>query len=426
MNDYDFPIDVTIQLNNVGGPERRHDVRARDHRHAHAGRAQRRRERRRHRARSRPTATVGPIGGIRQKLWGARRRGRRLVPRSGRRTATRSSATFPTGCGCSRSTTLDDSLDVLEAIRDDGDLDALPTCTAELRRPAARTAELTASAQRGLGGIAQNRAPRMETVTTTSAPTPATPSRSRRDHRDLARDHRRARGGVLHLREPLRRLAVVRPAGFQSVLLTQWIAACRDVPRRLPRHGRPGVAGHPARLSAAARLRAAELAARPLPGGRRAASPPGDVGHPDLLRLLRRLRGVGAVGDHVAVVQRRRHRHDRPAVPPRHRLLPVRDAVLQRAARLHLGRAAGLPAGDRARVVPLRIGADRPARAAHLEGRAHPARRDRRPLPARAGREPVARPLQDARRAGRPHHRPRLHRRQRRSSPGRRSSRSSP
>ena len=41
--------------------------------------------------------TVGPIGGIRQKMYGAQRRGRRLVPRARRRTATRSSGTCPTG-----------------------------------------------------------------------------------------------------------------------------------------------------------------------------------------------------------------------------------------------------------------------------------------------------------------------------------------
>ena len=55
---------------------------------------------------------------------------RGLVPRARRRTATRSSATSRTDCSVFSVETLDDALDVLEAIRDDGDLAALPTCDA--------------------------------------------------------------------------------------------------------------------------------------------------------------------------------------------------------------------------------------------------------------------------------------------------------
>jgi uncharacterized membrane protein (UPF0182 family) len=56
------------------------------------------------------------------------------------------------------------------------------------------------------------------------------------------------------------------------------------------------------------------------------------------------------------------------------RVLPVLAAVLQFRARVRVGRAARLAAALGARRLSVRVGARRAARAAHLEGRAHPAR----------------------------------------------------
>ena len=128
ITDYDFPIDVTIQLNNVGGPSAGMmfalgiiDMLTPGELNGGENVA----------GTGTITAdgTVGPIGGIRQKMWGAMDAGADwfLAPETncdevvGPRPRT--------GCRVFSVETLDDSLDVLEAIRDGGDLDALPTCT---------------------------------------------------------------------------------------------------------------------------------------------------------------------------------------------------------------------------------------------------------------------------------------------------------
>ena len=73
--DYDLPVDVTLRTGNVGGPVGRADVQPGHLRRPDPRRAHRRQEHRRHRDAWTTRATVGPIGGIRQKLIGARRAG---------------------------------------------------------------------------------------------------------------------------------------------------------------------------------------------------------------------------------------------------------------------------------------------------------------------------------------------------------------
>ncbi|SBS70324.1 PDZ domain-containing protein [uncultured Microbacterium sp.] len=128
LHDYDFPIDVTIQLNNVGGPSAGMmfalgiidtltpgelnggaDV-------AGTGTID-------------AAGTVGPIGGIRQKLYGARDAGAEwfLAPSDN---CDEVVGHVPADLRVFAVATLDDAQDVLEAIRDDGDLAALPTCDA--------------------------------------------------------------------------------------------------------------------------------------------------------------------------------------------------------------------------------------------------------------------------------------------------------
>ncbi|MDY0909319.1 YlbL family protein [Microbacterium sp. CFBP9034] len=128
MADYEFPIDVTIQLNNVGGPSAGMmfalgiidtltpgELNGGDQ---VAGTG---------------TITglgeVGPIGGIRQKLWGAKDAGAEwfLSPEAN---CDEVVGHVPDGLRVFSVATLDDALAALEAVRDDGDLDALPTCTA--------------------------------------------------------------------------------------------------------------------------------------------------------------------------------------------------------------------------------------------------------------------------------------------------------
>ena len=82
MHDYEFPIDVTIQLNNVGGPSAGMMFALGHHRHADPGRAERRRDRRRHRHdrrrrrgrpdRRHPSEDVGRRGRRRRMVPGAR------------------------------------------------------------------------------------------------------------------------------------------------------------------------------------------------------------------------------------------------------------------------------------------------------------------------------------------------------------------
>lgn len=128
LTDYTFPIDVTIQLNNVGGPSAGmmfalgiidtltpgelnggKNV-------AGTGTIS-------------ADGTVGPIGGIRQKLYGAKGAGAEyfLAPQSN---CDEVYGHVPSGLRVFSVEKLQDSVDVLDAIADGGDLDALPTCTA--------------------------------------------------------------------------------------------------------------------------------------------------------------------------------------------------------------------------------------------------------------------------------------------------------
>jgi PDZ domain-containing protein len=72
---------------------------------------------------------VGPIGGIRQKLWGAKDAGAEwfLAPEAN---CDEVVGHVPDGLRVFSVETLDDALAVLDAVREDGDLDALPTCSA--------------------------------------------------------------------------------------------------------------------------------------------------------------------------------------------------------------------------------------------------------------------------------------------------------
>jgi PDZ domain-containing protein len=127
MTQYDFPIDVAIQLNNVGGPSAGmmfalgiidtltpeqlnggQDV-------AGTGTIT-------------ADGAVGPIGGIRQKLWGAEGAGAEwfLAPESN---CDEVVGHVPDGLHVFSVETLDDALTALETVREGGDVDALPTCT---------------------------------------------------------------------------------------------------------------------------------------------------------------------------------------------------------------------------------------------------------------------------------------------------------
>lgn len=127
LNDYEFPIDVTIQLNNVGGPSAGMmfalgimDVLTPGELNggemvAGTGTIA-------------ADGVVGPIGGIRQKLWGAKDAGAEwfLAPESN---CDEVVGHVPAGLRVFAVETLDDALAALEQISDGGDLDALPTCT---------------------------------------------------------------------------------------------------------------------------------------------------------------------------------------------------------------------------------------------------------------------------------------------------------
>jgi len=126
-NDFEFPIDVTIQLNNVGGPSAGMMfalgiVDTLTPGQLNGGET------------VAGTGTisadgrVGPIGGIRQKLWGARDADADwfLAPAEN---CDEVVGHVPDGLRVFSVATLDDAIDVLDAIREDGDLDALPTCT---------------------------------------------------------------------------------------------------------------------------------------------------------------------------------------------------------------------------------------------------------------------------------------------------------
>src|SRR5690606_23641311 len=126
--DYDFPIDVTIQLDNVGGPSAGmmfalgivdeltpgpltggNDI-------AGTGTID-------------ATGAVGPIGGIRQKLYGARDAGADffLAPSSN---CDEVVGHIPDGLQVISTSTLTDSLEAIEVIADGGDVESLPACEA--------------------------------------------------------------------------------------------------------------------------------------------------------------------------------------------------------------------------------------------------------------------------------------------------------
>ncbi|MGO2745815.1 YlbL family protein [Microbacterium sp.] len=126
--EYDFPIDVTIQLDNVGGPSAGmmfalgivdeltpgeltggNDI-------AGTGTID-------------ASGAVGPIGGIRQKLYGARDAGADyfLAPSSN---CDEVVGHIPDGLTVISTSTLSESIDALEVIADGGDVAALPACTA--------------------------------------------------------------------------------------------------------------------------------------------------------------------------------------------------------------------------------------------------------------------------------------------------------
>lgn len=128
ITDYDFPIDVTIQLNNVGGPSAGMMfalgiVDTLTPGELNGG------------AQVAGTGTitadgeVGPIGGIRQKMWGAVDAGAEwfLAPEAN---CDEVVGHIPGDLRVFAVEDLDDALAVLDAVREDGDLDALPTCTA--------------------------------------------------------------------------------------------------------------------------------------------------------------------------------------------------------------------------------------------------------------------------------------------------------
>lgn len=126
--EFDFPIDVQIQLNNVGGPSAGmmfalgivdlltpgdltggEDV---------AGTGTITAE-----------GAVGPIGGIRQKMWGAVGAGAEwfLAPQAN---CDEVVGHVPDGLRVFAVEDLDDALTAVETVAEGGDLDALPTCTA--------------------------------------------------------------------------------------------------------------------------------------------------------------------------------------------------------------------------------------------------------------------------------------------------------
>ncbi|MCW3494106.1 PDZ domain-containing protein [Microbacterium sp. SSM24] len=128
MTAYDFPIDVTIQLNNVGGPSAGMmfalgiiDTLTPEELNGGENVA----------GTGTITAdgTVGPIGGIRQKLWGAKDAGADwfLAPEAN---CDEVVDHVPDGLQVFSVETLDDALAALAVVREGGDVDALPTCTA--------------------------------------------------------------------------------------------------------------------------------------------------------------------------------------------------------------------------------------------------------------------------------------------------------
>jgi len=128
LTDYTFPIDVTLQLNNVGGPSAGMmfalgiiDTLTPGELNGGKNVAGT--------GTIAADGTVGPIGGIRQKLYGAKDAGAQyfLAPKSN---CDEVYGHVPGGLRVFAVERLQDSLDVLDAIAGGGDLGALPTCTA--------------------------------------------------------------------------------------------------------------------------------------------------------------------------------------------------------------------------------------------------------------------------------------------------------
>ncbi|WP_243074593.1 S16 family serine protease [Microbacterium sp. SS28] len=126
LSDFEFPIDVTIQIDNVGGPSAGMmfalgiiDTLTPGNLNGGENVAGT--------GTIASDGTVGPIGGIRQKMWGAVGAGADwfLAPASN---CDEVVGHVPDGLRVFSVEDLDDSLAALEAIREDGDLDALPTC----------------------------------------------------------------------------------------------------------------------------------------------------------------------------------------------------------------------------------------------------------------------------------------------------------
>jgi len=128
ITDFEFPIDVTIQLNNVGGPSAGMmfalgiidtltpgELNGGDQ-VAGTGTIT-------------ADGAVGPIGGIRQKMWGALDAGAQwfLAPEAN---CDEVAGNVPGDLRVFAVEDLGDALAVLDAVREDGDLDALPTCSA--------------------------------------------------------------------------------------------------------------------------------------------------------------------------------------------------------------------------------------------------------------------------------------------------------
>jgi Lon-like protease len=125
-SDYDFPFTVTIQLENVGGPSAgmmfalgivdKLTPGSLNGGEAVAGTGT-----------ISSTGEVGPIGGIRQKMWGAKSAGAHwfLAPSSNCDEVT---GHIPAGLTVLSVTTLDDAMTALAAIRSDGSTAGLPTC----------------------------------------------------------------------------------------------------------------------------------------------------------------------------------------------------------------------------------------------------------------------------------------------------------
>jgi len=125
-SDYDFPFTVTIQLENVGGPSAgmmfalgivdKLTPGSLNGGESVAGTGT-----------ISSTGEVGPIGGIRQKMWGAKNAGADwfLAPSSNCDEVT---GHIPSGLTVLSVTTLDDAMTALAAIRGDGSTAGLPTC----------------------------------------------------------------------------------------------------------------------------------------------------------------------------------------------------------------------------------------------------------------------------------------------------------